>query len=53
LWPAFDRAALEAAIQSYQERERRFGRTSDQLKGDQLPDDKSGNASANGEQHNA
>lgn len=36
LWPAFDRAALEAAIQSYQKRERRFGRTSDQLLGDQL-----------------
>ncbi|HEY9034902.1 MAG TPA: undecaprenyl diphosphate synthase family protein, partial [Pseudomonadales bacterium] len=35
LWPAFDRAALDAAIQSYQQRERRFGRTSDQLKGDQ------------------
>jgi undecaprenyl diphosphate synthase len=32
LWPAFDRAALEAAIQSYQKRERRFGRTSEQLK---------------------
>jgi len=32
LWPAFDRAALEAAIKSYQKRERRFGRTSDQLK---------------------
>ena len=31
LWPAFDRAALEAAIQSYQSRERRFGRTSEQL----------------------
>jgi len=35
LWPAFDRAALELAIQSYQQRERRFGRTSDQLLGDQ------------------
>ncbi len=34
LWPAFGRAALDAAIQSYQQRERRFGRTSDQLKGD-------------------
>lgn len=34
LWPAFDRAALEAAINSYQQRERRFGRTSDQLKAD-------------------
>jgi len=32
LWPAFDRAALEAAIKSYRKRERRFGRTSDQLK---------------------
>jgi undecaprenyl diphosphate synthase len=31
LWPAFDRAALESAISSYQKRERRFGRTSDQL----------------------
>jgi undecaprenyl diphosphate synthase len=31
LWPAFDRVALEAAIQSYQKRERRFGRTSEQL----------------------
>ncbi len=34
LWPAFGRAALDAAIQSYQQRERRFGRTSEQLKGD-------------------
>jgi undecaprenyl diphosphate synthase len=34
LWPSFDRAALEAAIQSYQKRERRFGRTSEQLKGE-------------------
>jgi len=33
LWPAFDRAALEVAIQSYQKRERRFGRTSEQLTG--------------------
>lgn len=31
LWPAFDAAALDLAIQSYQARERRFGRTSDQL----------------------
>ena len=50
LWPAFDRAALEAAIQSYQQRERRFGRTSDQLLGDQLlgdkiPDDQAKNSS--------
>lgn len=31
LWPAFGRRELEAAIVSYQKRERRFGRTSDQL----------------------
>ncbi len=31
LWPAFDREALQAAIQSYQTRERRFGRTSEQV----------------------
>ena len=40
LWPAFDRAALEAAIMSYQKRERRFGRTSEQLTGEQLTGDK-------------
>ncbi len=34
LWPDFDAAALDRAIVSYQQRERRFGRTSDQL-----PDD--------------
>jgi undecaprenyl diphosphate synthase len=33
LWPAFDRKELETAIASYQKRERRFGRTSEQLKG--------------------
>jgi undecaprenyl diphosphate synthase len=31
LWPDFDAAALGAAITSYQQRERRFGRTSEQL----------------------
>jgi undecaprenyl diphosphate synthase len=31
LWPDFDREALAAAIRSYQTRERRFGRTSEQL----------------------
>jgi undecaprenyl diphosphate synthase len=30
-WPDFDIAALDAAIASYQSRERRFGRTGDQL----------------------
>ena len=33
LWPAFGRAELEQAIASYQKRERRFGRTSEQLQG--------------------
>jgi len=33
LWPAFGRKELEAAIASYQKRERRFGRTSEQLEG--------------------
>jgi undecaprenyl diphosphate synthase len=31
LWPAFDRNELDKAIASYQRRERRFGRTSEQL----------------------
>ena len=33
LWPAFDRNELDKAIVSYQKRERRFGRTSEQLEG--------------------
>ncbi len=32
LWPDFDSAELDRAILSYQQRERRFGRTSEQLK---------------------
>jgi len=35
LWPAFDRNALDKAIASYQQRERRFGRTSEQVQGEQ------------------
>src|SRR5258706_6826128 len=31
LWPDFDAAALDQAIDSYRSRERRFGRTSEQL----------------------
>jgi undecaprenyl diphosphate synthase len=31
LWPDFDSRALDLAIQSYQQRERRFGRTSEQI----------------------
>jgi undecaprenyl diphosphate synthase len=33
LWPDFGAAALDEAIASYRRRERRFGRTSDQLQG--------------------
>jgi len=32
LWPDFDMKSLQTAIDSYQHRERRFGRTSEQLK---------------------
>ncbi len=35
LWPDFDEEAFQAAIQSYQQRERRFGRTSEQLGGNE------------------
>jgi len=45
LWPAFGRKNLDAAIASYQKRERRFGRTSEQLPGKQLLD-KQGKADA-------
>ena len=34
LWPDFDAAALDTAIASYQQRERRYGRTSEQLQND-------------------
>jgi undecaprenyl diphosphate synthase len=34
LWPEFDRGEFDRAIASYQKRERRFGRTSEQLAGD-------------------
>jgi undecaprenyl diphosphate synthase len=37
LWPEFDAAALDQAIASYQQRERRFGRTSEQLQADGMP----------------
>lgn len=33
LWPEFDLAAFDRAIESYRQRERRFGRTSEQLAG--------------------
>jgi undecaprenyl diphosphate synthase len=36
LWPAFDRIELDKAIASYQKRERRFGRTSEQLPREQM-----------------
>ena len=31
LWPEFDEAALDLAIEAFNQRERRFGKTSDQL----------------------
>jgi undecaprenyl diphosphate synthase len=34
LWPEFDSTALDQAIESYRRRERRFGRTSEQLDAD-------------------
>jgi undecaprenyl diphosphate synthase len=34
LWPEFDAKALDKAIHSFATRERRFGRTSEQLKED-------------------
>jgi len=37
LWPDFDAAALDAAIASFRRRERRFGRTSEQLRMDREP----------------
>ena len=39
LWPEFGEAALKEAIQSYQGRERRFGRTSEQLNTSATPPD--------------
>lgn len=37
LWPDFDRCALEDAIASYRQRERRYGRTSEQVGGAPKP----------------
>ncbi len=37
LWPDFDEAALDAAISAFATRERRFGKTSDQVKPGVLP----------------
>ena len=37
LWPEFDETALDAAIASFRQRERRFGRTSEQLLADGAP----------------
>jgi undecaprenyl diphosphate synthase len=38
LWPAFDGEALKLAIQSYYARERRFGRTSEQVRSKRMQD---------------
>lgn len=37
LWPEFDEAALDEAIAAYTQRERRFGKTSEQLQAPQQP----------------
>ena len=39
LWPDFDAQSLERAIQSYRNRERRFGRTSEQVARDETAPD--------------
>ena len=44
LWPDFDAAMLDAAIDSYQQRERRFGRTSEQLVSDDAESGRRNNA---------
>lgn len=44
LWPDFDAEAFQAAITSYQARERRFGRTSEQLSSQLEPDQRENNA---------
>lgn len=36
LWPDFDAQALDQAIAAYQSRERRFGRTGEQIRSDQI-----------------
>jgi len=46
LWPEFNAAALDEAIASYQNRERRFGRTSEQLQGGQEPQQAAGVSAA-------
>ena len=38
LWPSFDSEALKFAIQSYRTRERRFGRTSEQVRDEEMLD---------------
>ncbi len=38
LWPEFDEAAFDLALASYRTRERRYGRTSEQLVGNPHPD---------------
>ena len=47
LWPDFDKEAFQAAIQSFQARERRFGRTSEQLSPEQITNEQANNAQSN------
>ena len=48
LWPDFDRVALEAALFWYSGRERRFGRTGDQLEEERSAAERTGRAAALG-----
>jgi len=48
LWPEFDASALDAAIASYAKRERRFGRTSEQVEESKRGDGASGTRPAAG-----
>ncbi len=47
LWPDFDEEAFKLAIQSFQARERRFGRTSEQLSPVPLASEQTNNAQSN------
>jgi undecaprenyl diphosphate synthase len=48
LWPAFDRSEFDKAIAWYRQRERRFGRTSEQLAGETAENQENRNDQNNG-----
>lgn len=51
LWPEFDAAALDDAIRSYRKRERRFGRTSEQLASSRDSSEGAGSVPTSSENH--